>query len=138
MTTCTPSISDMHRDARQTAIAEWCVAAFGESHAASIPQRGIRLVEESLEAAQAAGCDRAMVHKLVDYVYDRPVGDLFQELGGVSVTLLALAAAAGLSADQAESVEIQRVLSKALAYFTERNAAKNAAGFNVPNVIEER
>lgn len=119
------------RDARQKRVADWCAAAFGAGHASSVPQRGIRLAEEAIEAAQAAGCERAMVHRLVDHVFDRPAGELGQELGGVGVTLLALAAAAGLSADDCEQSEIERVLAKPLAHFAARNAAKNAAGFNV-------
>lgn len=118
------------RAVRQEDVASWCASAFGHAHASSIPQRGIRLAEEAIEAAQAAGCDQAMVHKLVDYVYARPKGELAQELGGIGVTLLALAAAAGLSADDEEAREVERVRGIPLEHFTARNAAKDAAGFN--------
>jgi hypothetical protein len=47
------------------------------------------------------------------------------------MTLLALAAAAGLSADEAEVDEMLRVLNKPLEHFTARNEAKNAAGFGI-------
>lgn len=57
-------------------------------------------------------------------------GELSQELGGVGVTLLALAAAANVSADDAELTEIRRVLSKPLEHFWARNKVKNDAGFN--------
>ena len=70
-----------------------------------------------------------MAHRLVDYVFSRPVGVLHQELGGVGVCILALAAAAGLSADEEERREVERVLAKPLDHFRQRNAAKNAAGF---------
>ena len=43
--------------------------------------------------------------------------------------LLALSAAAGLSADAEEQREVERVLAKPIEEFTRRNAAKNAAGF---------
>jgi hypothetical protein len=119
------------RDDRQLAVHQWCAAAFGVEHASSIPQRGVRLVEECIEAAQAAGAPREMIHKLVDFVYDREPGELAQEIGGVGLTLLALAAAAGVSADAAEIGEFHRVLSKPLAHFHARNQAKNAAGFDV-------
>ena len=120
------------RDHRQTQVADWCVAAFGRDQAVSIAQRGIRLVEEAIEAAQASGCGREMVHKLVDYVYSRPIGELHQELGGVGVGALALAAAAGLCADECEATEVARIISKPLEHFAARNEAKNAAGFLVP------
>lgn len=117
------------RDVRQAANAQWVADAFGAEQAQSIPQRGVRLLEESDEAAQAAGVTREMAHRLVDYVWDRPVGKLNQELGGVGVTTLALASAAGLSADAAEVEEIQRIQAKPLSHFAQRNTVKNEAGF---------
>lgn len=129
-----PNILDfythLYRGNRQRGVAAWCAAAFGLEHATSLPQRGIRHAEEAIELAQAAGAPREMVHKLVDYIYDRPAGDLAQEIGGSGLTLLALAAAAGLSADKEEAREVARVLAKPLEHFTKRNENKNAAGFN--------
>lgn len=117
------------RDQRQTMIASWAELAFGREEATGVPQRGLRLLEEAIEAYQACGGDEALAHKLVKFVFERPPGQVGQELGGVAVTVLALAAAAGLSADEEECREIHRVLSKPLSEFTERNASKNAAGF---------
>lgn len=57
---------------RQRAVSDWCAAAFGAGHAASVPQRAIRLLEEVIEACQAANVDPAMAHRLIDYVYSRP------------------------------------------------------------------
>jgi hypothetical protein len=119
------------RDDRQAKTADWCAAAFGEAHASSVPQRAVRFLEEAVELSQACGVDRAMAHQLVDYIFDRPPGEPFQELGGVGVTTLALANALGVSADQAEAAEVARVLAKPLKHFADRNAAKNAAGFDV-------
>ena len=70
-----------------------------------------------------------MLHKMVDHIYDRPAGTLFQEIGGSGITLLALAHAAGVNADAAEIAEFQRILAKPLSHFTARNQAKNDAGF---------
>lgn len=119
------------RDRRQGQVAAWCAAAFGTAHLASLPQRGIRLLEEAVETAQAAGCKREMCHKLIDYVFDREPGELVQEIGGVGLTLLALCAAAGVSADDLEQTELERVLAKPLDHFAARNKVKNDAGFNV-------
>jgi NTP pyrophosphatase (non-canonical NTP hydrolase) len=131
MTDDAPSCARTERDHRQAETHAWCVAAFGDYDARSIPQRGLRLVEEAIELAQACGCDPAMLHRLIDHVYAKPVGELRQELGGLGVTLLALAQATGLSADDAEVREIERVRAKPLAHFAARNAAKKAAGFHV-------
>jgi len=122
---------NLPRDQRQLMITNWARAAFGEAEATGIPQRGLRLLEEAIEAFQACGGDEAIAHKLVKYVFERPPGQIGQELGGVAVTVLALAAAAGLSADEEECREIHRVLSKPISEFTQRNASKNAAGFKM-------
>lgn len=127
----------LSRDQRQQMITTWAQAAFGHEEATGIAQRGVRLLEEAVEAFQACGGDEAIAHKLVKYVFDRPPGQIGQELGGVAVTVLALAAAAGLSADEEECREVHRVLSKPLREFAARNAAKNAAGFKIDAARDE-
>lgn len=117
------------RDERQATIFAWTQQAFGQEQAISHAQRALRLLEEAIEAYQAVGGDQEMAYALVEYVFNRPPGELRQELGGVSVCVLALAAAAGLSADEVERAEVARVLSKPIEHFRQRNAAKNEAGF---------
>ena len=119
------------RDQRQTLIADWACKAFGEAEATDISQRALRLLEEAIEAFQACKGDEALALKLVKFVFARPPGWASQELGGVAVTILALAAALGVSADQEECREINRVLSKPISEFTARNERKNAAGFRM-------
>lgn len=72
-----------------------------------------------------------MAHRLIDHVFSKEAGEIGQELGGVGVTVLALAHAAGIDADAEEQREIARVRSKPLQWFWERNRAKNEAGFDV-------
>lgn len=129
MTKTPTPVAAGERCLRQKRVHEWCVAAFGQEHASSIPQRAIRLLEESIEAYQSVGADKEMAHKLIDYVFERNAGNLSQELGGIGITVLALAEAAGLSADDEEQRELERVLAKPLAHFAERNEYKNQAGF---------
>ena len=124
--------TSLPRDQRQVMIASWAEMAFGSEEATGLPQRGLRLLEEAIEAFQACGGDEAIAHKLVAFVFARPKGTIAQELGGVAVTVLALAAAVGVSADEEECREISRVLSKPIREFTQRNADKNAAGFKIP------
>jgi hypothetical protein len=119
----------VNRDERQRQVQQWAIKAFGRAEATSMEQRAIRLLEETLEACQACNVSPVMAKTLVDYVFNRPVGELRQELGGIGVTLLALSHAAGFSADVAERNEIARCLSRPIEDFTERNKAKNAAGF---------
>ena len=132
MTDSIASTRELPRDQRQAMLVDWARMAFGDVESTSVPQRGLRLLEEAIEAFQACGCDEAMAHKLVTFVFSRPAGTVGQELGGVAVTVFLLAAAAGLSADEEEAREVHRVLSKPLREFSERNANKNAAGFKIP------
>lgn len=119
------------RNIRQAGVHNWCAAAFGDDHAKSIQQRGVRMAEEAIEAAQACGVSAPMLHRLIDHIYSKAPGELSQEIGGVGVTLLALAHAANISADLAEQTEFDRVLSYPLAHFAARNEMKNSLGFNV-------
>lgn len=121
-----------NRNVRQKAVHSWCKAAFGERNATHLPQRGLRLIEEALELAQACGCDREQIHKYVDYVYSRPVGTIHQEIGGLSITLLALSEAAGFFAEDCEVTEWNRLRTKPLEDFRKRNEDKDAAGFKAP------
>jgi hypothetical protein len=114
---------------RQTEVTAWCIAAFGHHHATSLPPRALRFLEEAVELFQACGGDLDQAHKLLDFVFARPVGEIGQELGGVGVTLLALATAADYDADEEEEREVKRVTSKPLEQFRRRNEEKNAAGF---------
>lgn len=116
------------RSMRQVTVVNWCRRCFGAEETNSIPQRGIRFLEEAAEAAQAATVDREMAHKVIDHVWDKPAGDLAQELGGCEIGILALANAAGLDADRCGVQEVSRVLSRSASHFRLRNAAKNHAG----------
>jgi len=119
------------RGARQVQLRTWAEKAFSIEQARSVPQRALRLLEEAIELFQAAHGNRQQAHELIDHVFSQPPGQLYQELGGVSICTLLLAAAAGLSADLEEQREMIRVLEKPIQELTERNTKKNEAGFIV-------
>jgi hypothetical protein len=123
-------VAPRDRDGRQEQVFKWVTAAFGVDHANSLPARSTRFLEEAIELYQAAGGDLAMAHKLLDFVFSRPVGDLSKEIGAVGLTLLSVAATAGVSCNGEEDREVVRVTSQDPAVFAERNREKNAAGFN--------
>lgn len=123
--------AEYDRSARQAQVVAWVTAAFGEVQATDVRQRAVRFLEEAIELYQAAGAPKEMAHDLLDFVFSRPRGEVGQELGGVGVTVLALAAAAGVDADDVERAEIARVLSSPVNHWSARNAVKNAAGFKV-------
>lgn len=96
----------------QRQVQAWMLACFGEKIAADPLERNHRFLEESLELVQACGCTKSEALQLVDYVFDRPVGEKEQEVGGVMVTLAALCSAQKLSMQLAGDVELARIWSK--------------------------
>jgi hypothetical protein len=89
----------------------WLDAPFAPSVAWSTNERNHRFLEEALELVQSLGLERVWAHRLVDYVYDRDAGQPFQELGGVLVTLHALADHHGMDAEDAAEIELARCWS---------------------------
>lgn len=77
----------------QSQVRDWVIKCFGEVIADDVIERNHRFLEESLELVQSTGCSREDAHKLVDYVFDRTIGEVHQEIGGVMVTLAALCSA---------------------------------------------
>lgn len=96
----------------QGRVAEWMLACFGEAIAADRMERNHRFLEESLELVQANGCTQSEAHQLVDYVFNRPIGELEQEVGGVMVTLAALCGASGTDMHKCGDTELDRVWKK--------------------------
>jgi hypothetical protein len=96
----------------QAAVGKWVVEAFGEEVASDSIERNHRFLEEALETVQANHCTREEAHRLVDYVFDRPIGDLPQEIGGALVTLAALCQALEVDMQTAAVYELSRVILK--------------------------
>jgi hypothetical protein len=93
----------------QDEVHKWMLACFGAAIAADAVERNHRFLEEALELVQAGGCSKGEALALVDYVFDRPVGKLTQEVGGVVVTLAALCTAHGVNTRDAAWSELDRV-----------------------------
>lgn len=106
----------------QARVQPWMMACFGEMIAGDREERNHRFLEESLELVQACGCSASEAHQLVDYVFNRPVGEKAQEVGGVMVTLAALCLAQQLDMHDAAEVELARIWTK-----VEQIRAKQAA-----------
>lgn len=105
----------------QGRVADWMMKCFGAISTGDREERNHRFVEEALELAQSLGCTADDAHKLVDYVFGRPIGEPHQEVGGVMVTLAALCSAADLNLVQSAETELARVWTK-----IEAIRAKNA------------
>lgn len=112
----------MAEETFQQEVDRWLIACFGETIARDKTERNHRFIEEALELVQAGGCTASEAHQLVDYVYNRPVGDMRQEVGGVMNTLAALCLAYDLDMVDCGNWEIVRCWSK-----VEEIRAKQAA-----------
>lgn len=97
------------RPTNQTRVTAWVRECFTEAEAKDAPERSLRTAEEALELAQAVGVDAETLHRLVDYVFSRPVGKPEQEIAGTMVTLYAMANALGVDADAAFETELARI-----------------------------
>lgn len=106
----------------QQRVLPWMMQCFGKEISSDREERNHRFLEEALELVQACGATREECYQLVDYVYDRPVGEKPQEVGGVMVTLAALCLAQGLDMVECGDVELARIWTK-----VEQIRAKQAA-----------
>lgn len=120
----------MDRDKLQRVVYSWAQAVFGEL-SMERQERVRRFLEEAIELAQAEGLPKADVDMLTLHVYGKPAGTPAQELGGVGLTLLAYAESTGLSAEDCESAEFERVQKKSPAYWRDRQNKKADAGVAV-------
>ncbi len=122
----------------QARVAAWMRACFDAAIAADPIERNHLFLEEALELVQARGCTASEAHQLVDYVFGRPVGDPFQEVGGVEVTLAALCSAAGIDKAAAAEAELARIWTK-VDQIRAKQAAKPKHGpLPGPTLADER
>lgn len=129
-------IAEAPRDARQERVKAWVRDCFGQSVMVDRFERIMRVLEEATELAQAEGIPIDVVQRVAPVVYTRPPGRPEQEAGGVMVTMLAYAAAAGFSLDEAETAEIARIHTKTPEHFRKRQAEKAALGISRPPVAQ--
>lgn len=93
----------------QDKLKQWTIKCFGEQISNDKIERNYRFLEESLELVQSLGLTKEEAYKLVDYVYNREIGEPIQEVGGVYVTLNALCNANDIELEYAAELEISRI-----------------------------
>lgn len=92
----------------QERVRHWLLACFGEKISNDKVERNHRFLEESLELVQSCGCTISEAHQLVEYVFNRPVGQPEQEVGGVMTTLSALCLSRGINVEESADTELAR------------------------------
>ena len=120
-----------NRDERQRQVYDWVRTTFGLSNQDS-RERALRFFEEAVELAQAEGLSERELLRVVEHVFAKPAGSVAQEAGGVGTTLLAYCESKGISADDAERREFERVLAIPAEHFRRRHKVKSDAGVAVP------
>lgn len=96
----------------QYRVRPWLLECFGAAISGDKTERSNRFLEEAIELYQSANCTRSDAHQLVDYVFDRPIGEKPQEVGGVMLTLAAFCLAHKLDMHLCGEVELARVWTK--------------------------
>jgi hypothetical protein len=93
----------------QQRVQSWMMKCFGAEISSNKEERNHRFYEEATELVQSTGMTRSECHQLVDYTYNRPLGDPKQETGGVLVTLAAHNSAHGIDTQEAGEEELARI-----------------------------
>lgn len=79
-------LSEAPEPSFQARVKPWMMECFGAEISGDVVERCDRFIEETLEAVQSLGYPEERVAALQRYVYDRPAGEINQEVGGVMVT----------------------------------------------------
>ena len=93
----------------QQRVDDWVHEVLGVDSACNVQERALRCAEEVIELAQVCEVAPERLHKLVDYVFGRDVGEAAQEIAGSLVTLYAMANALGVNAEAALEAELARI-----------------------------
>lgn len=94
----------------QKRINGFMIKCFTKDVIENVPERSLRFIEEAIELVQATGLNKEHITKIMDYVYSRPIGERFQEVGGVMVTLAALCTTLKLDIVQCSELEYDRIM----------------------------
>jgi len=106
-----------------------------------IEERRARFAEEVNETLQAFGMSREDMHELVDYTWDRPVGEPSKEIGAAFLTLTSLCVVAGYdlaACGEADLEKLQRpeTIARIRAKRATRHGRGPLPGFD-PNATTE-
>lgn len=90
----------------------WSLSCFGEDVTYSVKHRNYVFLEEAIELVQSTGLPKEEALLILDSVYNRPKGEIDQEVGGVFLSLSLLCSAHGLDMEKLGLTELTRVEGK--------------------------
>ena len=93
----------------QDGVRFWFASCFSDDAIWNVRDRMHRFLEESLELVQSLDLSKEEAFRLVEYVYNRDIGESFQEVGGVMTTLSALCSSVNINMAQAGRAELKRI-----------------------------
>jgi hypothetical protein len=105
-------VYEQDRVSFQNRVKVWLEQCFGKEAVNDKFERNSRFIEEALELVQSLGLSMEHVLVLVDYVYNRPVGEPTQEVGGTMTTLAALCNANDFDMEECGDTELVRMWDK--------------------------
>lgn len=116
----------------QDRVGAWLYACFGEEISSDKLERCDRFIEEALELVQAIGYNADRAHSLVDYVFNREVGEPHQEVGGVLVTLAGLCFVNNIDMMKEGENELARVWEKVVEIRAKQAAKPVGSALPIP------
>ena len=116
---------------RQSRIVAWIERTFGPQ-SMDKRERAERFLEEAIELAQACDITSERAFEIMAHVFAKPPGRPVQEIGNVSLTLLALGARLCTNVDDAERHELERVEALPREHWTARHDRKVDTGLAQP------
>jgi hypothetical protein len=80
----------------QEDVERWVLDCFGKDSFQNTRVRALRFLEESIELCQSVGITNVDCLKLIGQVYEKPEGEIVQEIGGTMTTLAPLCSNLGI------------------------------------------
>lgn len=110
----------------QKDVLDWVRNTFGQKFI-NDRERALRFIEESIELVQAIGLSKPDIIAVMRHVYGRPEGQYPNEMGGVMITLEALAEHLGVDLDYQNDLEWKRINSLPQSHFDAASQRKQNA-----------
>lgn len=114
----------------QFRVHDFAKATFGAS-SLDRKERARRVAEEAIELAQSAGLDWRELETITMHVYQKPPGELGQEIVEAALCLMIMCEVEGLSLDRLAQKEIRRIRRLDPDHFRARQTAKARAGLGM-------